>query len=454
MASFFFLNCTNSSRLNDQQSYLLITFLNLYSIKNDIKLKEHKTFYNNKKKKMHAILSSNSKKNIKNNKIQRSITKCILITFLIVLLYMTVLIRSDQSFDDQAQQQQQQQQQQTRQKARVSRPPRPNQFSKPHQQQQQSTQYSTAQPPLNQQQQSQTTPKAQSPKIITSPQLFFNTPQAAPFTYSDERLNQTHANMFSKWLDSKSDDLFELSMNYSGFKLLNETYNIHLRKDAKFAWINFTEMIIDISNTISEVLYNKTLVVKNLTDVVEKEFDKYRNDTKRVIESAKFVYYDAKSPKTFCDVQEAQKNRRGNLTTTTSPSSPNKMLTTSASTAASSLTKKTNKDSSNNSTKSAAASKSSSSSSGSSSSTAKTAQAKLLKRTSHNKQHEHDANKLTEDYNTLHDFIVDLPSKNNQIRLDNTEKIGKKAKTFLFSVFYLLKAFGIMKFKSLLCDIY
>lgn len=130
-----------------------------------------------------------------------------------------------------------------------------------------------------------------------------------PFTYSSESLNQTHANMFKNWIDSKSNELYELSMNYSGFKLLNATYNIQLRKDASFAWINFTEMIINISNTISEVLNHKTLIVKNLTDLVEKSFDEYRNDTRRVKESAHYLYYDAKSPKTFCDVQEASIQR-------------------------------------------------------------------------------------------------------------------------------------------------
>lgn len=125
-----------------------------------------------------------------------------------------------------------------------------------------------------------------------------------PFNYSTESLNQTHANMFKNWLDSKSTELYELSLNYSGFKLLNATYNLQLRKDAKFAWINFTEMIINISQTISEVMHHKTLIVKNLTDMVEKTFEDYRSDSSRLKQSASFAYYDAKSPKTFCDVQQ------------------------------------------------------------------------------------------------------------------------------------------------------
>ena len=97
-------------------------------------------------------------------------------------------------------------------------------------------------------------------------------------------------------------------MNYSGFKLLNDTYYVHL-KEARPAWINFTEMIMNISQTISEVLHHKTLLVKNLTDLVEKAFDEYRNDPERILESTKTVYFDAKSPKTFCDVQEASNAR-------------------------------------------------------------------------------------------------------------------------------------------------
>jgi hypothetical protein len=127
---------------------------------------------------------------------------------------------------------------------------------------------------------------------------------SAPYTYASERLNQTHADIFDKWLDKKSEELYEMTMNFSGYKLLNETYSVKLRGDAGFAWINFTEMIVNISQTISEVLYNKTVIVQNLSDLVEKAFDDFRNQPERYAESASFVYYDSKSPKTFCDVQE------------------------------------------------------------------------------------------------------------------------------------------------------
>ncbi len=122
-------------------------------------------------------------------------------------------------------------------------------------------------------------------------------------------INQTYADAFHSWIQVKSSKLHSLSMNYSGFHLLNETYNVQLRKDAKFAWINFTEMIMNISHSISQVLYNKTLIVKSLSDQVESSFNSYANDSDRVIDSTEHVYYDAKSPKTFCDVAESYQQR-------------------------------------------------------------------------------------------------------------------------------------------------
>lgn len=157
----------------------------------------------------------------------------------------------------------------------------------------------------------------------------------APYHYATETLNKTHANLFKNWLDVKSTELYEMSVNYSGFKLLNETYNLQLREDAKFSWINFTEMIMEISNTISEVLYNKTLIVKNLSDQVEDAFDKFRNDSRRIKESANHVYYDTKSPNTFCDVAEALRLRaakHANLTATPEPVTKFETFTTMTST--------------------------------------------------------------------------------------------------------------------------
>lgn len=125
----------------------------------------------------------------------------------------------------------------------------------------------------------------------------------------EELLNQDIADTFKTWLDSKSNELHELNMNFSGYNLLNETYNVNLRKHAEFKWINFTEMILNISETISEVLYNKTLLVEQLSEHVEKAYDAYQNDTEQIQDSLDFVYYDAKSPKTFCDVEENWKDQ-------------------------------------------------------------------------------------------------------------------------------------------------
>ena len=167
-----------------------------------------------------------------------------------------------------------------------------------------------------------TPPIAETTSRITSP-LPASSMSSAPYTYATERLNQTHADVFSKWLDKKSEELYEMTMNFSGYKLLNETYSVKLRGDAGFAWINFTEMIINISTTISEVLYNKTVIVQNLSDLVEKAFDDFRNQPERYEESANFVYYDSKSPKTFCDVQEKLNPITAKIDTTSASSSSN-----------------------------------------------------------------------------------------------------------------------------------
>lgn len=57
--------------------------------------------------------------------------------------------------------------------------------------------------------------------------------------------------------------------------------------------------------------------MKNLTDLVEKSFNEYSNDSDQVINSTMHVYYDAKSPYTFCDVAESYNNRPLGATTTT-----------------------------------------------------------------------------------------------------------------------------------------
>ena len=185
---------------------------------------------------------------------------------------------------------------------------------------------------------SSTASKLETTTKITSPHSAGST-ISAPYTYSPEKLNQSHADIFANWLDQKSDELYELSMNFSGYKLLNETYSVKLRGDAGFAWINFTEMIVNISQTISEVLYNKTVIVKNLTDLVEKAFDDFRNQPSRYEESAKFVYYDSKSPKTFCDVQE-----RLNIVKPTVDTSTTSRTTSSSSSSSSSTSSMTTKD--------------------------------------------------------------------------------------------------------------
>ncbi len=136
--------------------------------------------------------------------------------------------------------------------------------------------------------------------------LFSNDTNSTSFHLQDqiEILNQTHASSFHLWLDSKSNELHEMNLNFSGFKLLNETYNVELREDARFAYINFTEMITNISKSISDVLFKKTLIVKDLSDVVESTYDEFQNDDEEISASIDHVYLDSKSPKTFCDIND------------------------------------------------------------------------------------------------------------------------------------------------------
>jgi hypothetical protein len=153
-------------------------------------------------------------------------------------------------------------------------------------------------------------------------------------------INLTNAMQFKHWLEHKSEELLELNNNFSGFKTLNSSYYAHLGKDAKFAWINFTEMIINISSRISDVLYDKTLVVKNLTDLVEKTFKEYASDTDKVVDSTQHLYYDSKSPKAFCDVyEEYNKNKiKGPLKTRNTTPIPTIHMSSQSSSSGSSTT--------------------------------------------------------------------------------------------------------------------
>ena len=100
-----------------------------------------------------------------------------------------------------------------------------------------------------------TTTSTMQPPLTTTPRKTTDKTTPPPYTYTAEKINQTHGDMFANWIDEKSEELYEMTMNFSGYKLLNETYSVKLRNDAGFAWINFTEMIVNISKTISEVRF-------------------------------------------------------------------------------------------------------------------------------------------------------------------------------------------------------
>ena len=81
-----------------------------------------------------------------------------------------------------------------------------------------------------------------------------------------------------------------------------------------------------------------------MTDLVEKSFNEYSNNSDRVINSTMHVYYDAKSPFTFCDVAESYNNQRLKTPTiTTTKSTVTKSSAAAASNQTTTSTTKTTK---------------------------------------------------------------------------------------------------------------
>ena len=127
-------------------------------------------------------------------------------------------------------------------------------------------------------------------------------------TSSLSKLNEEHANMYSQWLDTISSHLYSLTLEYSGFNMINETYNIDLLQvhHADFKEINFGEMIVNISNNISEFLATKTNIVESLSDEVEKLYNNYYDDMIGADDEYKYKeslyqYYNSKEKSIFCD---------------------------------------------------------------------------------------------------------------------------------------------------------
>ena len=117
-------------------------------------------------------------------------------------------------------------------------------------------------------------------------------------------INQRYANVFKLFIDKKSLDLYKLTNKFVRFDLINETYNVKLRSEIKVSYNNYTEMVKTISDKLSRVLFQKTQVVMNLSEVVENAYVDYRFNLDKVNQSTTHVYYDSKSPKTFCDNSE------------------------------------------------------------------------------------------------------------------------------------------------------
>jgi hypothetical protein len=145
-------------------------------------------------------------------------------------------------------------------------------------------------------------------------------------------LNDEHANMFGEWLEHISTYLYDLNLKYSGFKLLNETYHRSLldEKDAKFAVINFTSMIMNISDTISDVLNKKTVIVKNLSEMAERAYEQYEaeNDVDNVYKEKEYEYYNAKEKEQFCELMTIDAKQTKTTTTTTTTTTASSTITT------------------------------------------------------------------------------------------------------------------------------
>ena len=123
-------------------------------------------------------------------------------------------------------------------------------------------------------------------------------------TIKQNLLNDEHASMFDGWLDTIANRLYSLSLEYSGFSIIKETYDVKLLKEkqASFAWINFTEMIMNISKDISFFLKNKTDLVNALSDFAEDVYEEYEIEAhKNKEDEVKYQYYDSKRKDAFCD---------------------------------------------------------------------------------------------------------------------------------------------------------
>lgn len=125
-----------------------------------------------------------------------------------------------------------------------------------------------------------------------------------------DNINQSYANFFKQFIDQKSTDLYTLTKKFVRFNLINETYNIKLRNEVKISHNNYPEMVKTISEKLSRILFQKTQVVMNLSEVVENAYVDYRFNLDKVNKSTTHVYYDSKSPKTFCDVSSSFKAKQ------------------------------------------------------------------------------------------------------------------------------------------------
>jgi len=121
-------------------------------------------------------------------------------------------------------------------------------------------------------------------------------------------LNETLANLFSEFIRIKSTSLYEITKKFASYSLLNDTIHLQLRKETTTVHKNFSAILKETAERLSETLQRKSLITNSLSQTAENAYIDYKFDLELVNTSTQHVYYDSKSPKTFCDV--SGKSRR------------------------------------------------------------------------------------------------------------------------------------------------
>ncbi len=120
-------------------------------------------------------------------------------------------------------------------------------------------------------------------------------------------LNQAFASLFKDFIQTKSINLYNKIKKFSSYSLLDETVQLQLRKDTKIIHKNLSGILDETAKRLSETLQKKSIITNSLSQTAENAFIEYKFNLELVNTSAKHIYYDSKSPKTFCDVSDILK---------------------------------------------------------------------------------------------------------------------------------------------------